>query len=104
MKQTDYLQLNFRKSLFWDVDFKKLDYVKDAGFIVGRVLDSGNLKEWRRVRDFYGLSEIKKMARKHIFSDERNVNFWTMAFNFPKQYLLCTRKPSLKTPKAFLKH
>ena len=94
--------LGLRPSLFWDISLKNLDEQKDADFIIGRVLDIGNLKEWKAVEDLYGLSKIKKAAENHIFSDFRSTNFWSIMLNIPLKNLKCTRKLSLKTPKAFL--
>lgn len=95
-------RLPFRTSLLWDVNKETLDYEKSADFVIGRVLDFGNLQEWRLARDFYGLPQIKKAAQKHIFFDPRGANFWSLALGIPLKNLRCTRKPSLKTPKAFL--
>ena len=95
--------MKIRKSLFWDVDYKKLNYQKDANFIIGRVLDFGNLKEYKEILKFYGLSKIKKVAKRHIFSDIKSANFWSLILKIPFNKLKCTRKSSLKTPKAFLK-
>lgn len=94
---------NLRESLFWDVDFKKLDLQKDAQFIIGRVLDFGNLKEWKAIEKFYGLKKIKEVAQNHIFSDKRSANFWAMVLGISLANLKCTRKLSTKTPNAFLK-
>ena len=91
-----------RPTLFWDVSPGKLGIEENAQFIVGRVLDFGNLKEWKAVKDFYGLSKIRKVAEKHIFFDPRSANFWSIILNIPLKRLRCTRKPSLKTPKTFL--
>lgn len=112
--------LPLRPTLFWEVNPKKLDYQKNAEFIIGRVLDFGNLKEWKVIKDFYGLPKIKKTAQGHIFSDPRNANFWAMIFGIPLPKFLrsksaglrrdlslrlknlrCTKKPSLKIPRAF---
>lgn len=95
-------RLALRTSLLWDTNRETLDYEKNADFVIGRVLDFGNLEEWRSVRDFYGLAQIKKAALKHVFSDLRGTNFWSLALDIPLKHLRCTRKPSLKTPKAFL--
>jgi hypothetical protein len=93
--------LSLRPVLFWETDFKKLDKQENADFIIGRVLDFGNLKEWRAVEKFYGLDKIKKAVKNHIFSDIRSANFWSMILNIPLNNLKCTRNPSLKTPRAF---
>jgi hypothetical protein len=94
--------LPLRSTLFWETNPQNIDTQKHADFIIGRVLDFGNLKEWRAIRDFYGLSKIKEAAEKHIFSDPKSVSFWSIMLNIPSKKLKCTRKPSLKTPKAFL--
>lgn len=95
--------MKLRESLFWDVDYKKLDYKKDANFIIGRVLDFGNLEEYKEILKFYGLSKIKKVAQNHIFSDTKSANFWSLILKIPLNKLKCTRKPLLKVPNAFLR-
>ena len=93
---------SFRPTLFWDVGPEKLDMKKDVQFIIGRVLDFGNLKEWKAINDLYGLPKIRKTAENHIFLNSRSANFWSIILNIPLGRLKCTRRPSLKTPKAFL--
>ncbi|HON05568.1 MAG TPA: hypothetical protein PLB98_04265 [bacterium] len=58
---------NLRRSLLWDVEDKKLDFEKDAQFVIGRVLDFANLREWKIIEKFYGIEKIKKAAQNHIF-------------------------------------
>lgn len=53
---------NFRKSLFWDVDQNALELKENAQFIVGRVLDFGNIKEYLALKKIYGLDRIKNLA------------------------------------------
>ena len=91
-------QLLLRSTLFWDVGPRKLDAEKNAQFIIGRVLDFGNLKEWEVIKNFYGLVKIRKVAQKHIFFDPRSANFWAMIFGIPFKNLRCTKKSSLKIP------
>ncbi len=92
-----------RDTLFWDVNSGKLNPEKDALFIIGRVLDYGNLQEWKVIKNFYGVEKIKNIIPKHIFSDIRSLNFWSIILDIPKEELKCTKNPSLKTPNAFLK-
>ncbi len=94
-------QLALRPTLFWDVNHKKIDKQKDAEFVIGRVLDFGNLREWKVIKDFYGLARIKKTVLRHIFSDPRSANFWAMIFGINLKNLQCKKKFSLKTPRAF---
>lgn len=92
---------NLRKSLFWDVNSEKLDTEKDAQFIIGRVLDHGNLKEWKLIKRIYGEPRIAGIAKNHIFTDPRSANFWALILSISANQLKCTRKPSLQIPKAF---
>ncbi len=93
------MEENFRKTLFWETDLKFLDYKKDADFIISRVLDFGNLKEWKLVKEIYGLKRIKKIAKKHIFFDPKSANFYSLILK-----ISCTKKPFLEIPKMFSKH
>ena len=93
---------HFRKTLFWDVNPKKLDIEKSADFIIGRVLDFGNLKEWRLVEQLYGKEKIVKVAKDHVFTDPRSANFWALILSIPINQMKCTRIPSLKIPNTFL--
>ena|SRR3989338_1878494 len=90
-----------RKSLFWDVNPDKLDVGKSADFIIGRVLDFGNLKEWRTIKQLYGEEKIRKVAKGHVFTDPRSANFWALVLSIPTNQMKCTRIPSLKIPNTF---
>lgn len=91
----------FSNSLFWDVNPEKLDAEKDAQFIIGRVLDFGDLNEWKLLKRLYEEKKIVDAAKQHIFSDPRSANFWASIFSIPINQMRCTRNPSLKTPNAF---
>lgn len=44
----------FPKAIFWDVNLDKLDYKKDADFIIPRVLDWGDYKNaWDKLELLY---------------------------------------------------
>ena len=93
---------HFRKILFWDVNPKKLDIEKSADFIIGRVLDFGNLKEWRMIKQLYGEEKIREATKGHVFTDPRSANFWSLILSIPINQIKCTRIPSLKIPNTFL--
>jgi hypothetical protein len=51
------------KSLFWNVDFEKLEVVRDADFILTRVLERGILTEVHWAVRVYGLKRIRRFFR-----------------------------------------
>ncbi len=48
------------------MNLEDLNPQKDAGFIIGRVLDLGNLKEWRAINDLYALDKITKTIENKV--------------------------------------
>ena len=42
--------IKLNKQLFWDVDYKKLDYKKYANFIIGRALSYGDMDDWKAIK------------------------------------------------------
>ena len=54
--------MEFRQTLFWDTDPKRIDKEKNAEYIIERVLDFGNDKEVSWVYHNYDKSMLKKVV------------------------------------------
>lgn len=89
------------KKLFWDVDFRRLDYQKNANFIIGRVLQWGDLDDFRKIKRVYTLNRIKKVASRLSYTDKKSQNFWRFIFNL-KNRNICTQKLLLRKHSNFL--
>ena len=50
--------------LFWDIDMDLLDVEKNSFQLIQRVLEYGELEDWRKIRDFYGLARIADDCKK----------------------------------------
>lgn len=48
------------KPLLWSYDFAKLDLNNDKKVIITNVINYGNLAQWKWIRDFYGLANLRK--------------------------------------------
>ena len=44
--------------LFWDIDKDLFDVEKNSAQLIKRVLEYGELDDWRTIRDYYGLERI----------------------------------------------
>lgn len=44
--------------VFWDVDMSSVDFNKQAAFFIQRVLEYGNLHDWKIILSYYGLDRI----------------------------------------------
>lgn len=47
------------KNIFWEVDFEKIDYEKNADWVIVRVFERGDVQDIRNCRRFYGEEKIK---------------------------------------------
>lgn len=68
----------FRQSLFWDTDPKKIDTDKNAEYIIERILDFGRDEEVRWLRKHYPPSAIKKVVENPRRLMPRTKSLWTL--------------------------
>lgn len=88
------------KNLFWDVDFEKIDYKKNADFVIERVLLFGDKKDYDILKKHYSYEKIKEAASKINYPDKKNANFWSFIFNLSDDKK-CTKKSSTRKRSAF---
>ncbi|MCK4554219.1 hypothetical protein KAU19_04625 [Candidatus Parcubacteria bacterium] len=93
--------IKVNKQLFWDVKFNKLDYKKDADFIIARVLSLGDIADYRTIKKQYALVKIKNTAKKINFANKKSLYFWSFIFNLPLNSFKCAKKLLIKKPSAF---
>jgi len=70
--------MEFRQTLFWDVDPNKIDPHKNAQYIIERVADFGRDNEVRWVWNFYDKSFLKKIITHSRCLRPRTKALWTL--------------------------
>ncbi|MDK2948888.1 MAG: hypothetical protein PWQ56_53 [Patescibacteria group bacterium] len=70
--------MEFRQSLFWDVDPSKIDVNKDAEYIIERILDFGHDDEVRWMWRFYDKELVKKVVNNSRSLKKETVNLWKL--------------------------
>jgi hypothetical protein len=95
--KTKQLQLiNLSPHLFWDVDFKNIEFNKNKKLIIQRVLNYGLIGDWQIILKTYGISEIAKTAVSMRELDKKSASFVSLLSKIPKEDFLCyTTKPSI---------
>ncbi len=91
------------RALFWDINFKDLDYKKNRDFIIKRVLSFGDEKDYQIVKKIYNFETIKRIAVKLDYPNKKTINFWSLIFDIPINSFLCIKKLSTLKPNAFWK-
>lgn len=70
VKSTD-----FSKYLFWDTDSTTVDLERNSSYVVQRVLEYGELSDWRLLRAYYGLKRIVEIAKQLRSLDPKALSF-----------------------------
>ncbi len=53
---------DFTKHLFWDVDLNGFDFEKHKSHLIHKVLEYGFIKDWKLLKELYGLESIKQVS------------------------------------------
>lgn len=71
-----------KKTLFWDVSLDDIDPEKNKEFIIERVLNKGDLEDFRWITEKYNKSDISNVIKNKGYRlDRKSMNFWCMYFN-----------------------
>ncbi len=70
--------MEFRQTLFWDANPRKLDAKKNAQYIIERILDFGNDREVKWLYNFYDKVLLKKVVTKSRSLRPRTKNLWML--------------------------
>jgi len=54
----------FSKNLFWDADESQIMMDVHAAYIIQRVLEFGQMNDWRLINQYYGLQRITEECKK----------------------------------------
>lgn len=75
--------------IFWDTDFKKLNYTRHANAIIVRVLERGSMKDWSEIKGYYGHEKIKAAAIGARWLDKTTLSFVSGLYNVPQKKFRC---------------
>lgn len=66
---------HFSPNLFWDVDSTVFDLDKYPSHIIQRVLEYGQIEDWRFIKSYYGLDKIVKCCQGLRTLDPKALSF-----------------------------
>lgn len=84
--------------LFWDTDKSVIDWQRQADAVIVRVLERGDLAEFREIRRFYGDDKIKDAALKAKYLSAQTLSFTSFFFNLPKIEFECYKNRHYQLP------
>lgn len=88
---TNQLSTTELKSLFWDTDYKQIDFKKHSKAIIERILMYGSMDAYKWLFRFYEIGEIKQVIISSRQLDARTATMFMNFFNIPKEEIACFR-------------
>lgn len=62
-------------ALLWEYDLETFNYVKSYKIVIERILQMGNLEEWRNMVKFYSMKQILETIEWSAQLDRRDRDF-----------------------------
>ncbi len=90
----------FLKRYFWDVEFKDLKKKEYPRFIIERVLEYGDEKAIKWMKDNYTEKKVKQVLCRSKVLSKKNANYWQFVLNLKKGDILCLTKSFQKKHRA----
>ena len=72
---------NINSALLWEYNLKTFNWKKSYKIVIERVLQLGNLEEWKEMYNFYTLYQIKETIEWSAQLDERDKEFCRLFLN-----------------------
>jgi hypothetical protein len=66
---------NIPSTLLWEYDLETFNYDKSYKIVIERVLERGNLEEWREILSYYGEPKILDTIEWSAQLDKRSKDF-----------------------------
>jgi len=94
----------FLKKYFWDVEFSKLNKTVHSQFIIERILEYGDEKAVRWLRENFSPQKIKNVLTTSKTLSQKSANFWQIIFNLKREKILCLKKSFQKKHREIWQH
>ena len=86
---------DFSQHLFWDVDLNGFELNKYQSFFIQRVLEYGKMKDWKLIKELYGLEAIKEASLNARSLDAVTLSFVATLFKIDKTEFRCYKHRQL---------
>ena len=79
----------FSVNLFWDVDKNSIDLIQNAPYVIQRVLEYGQIGDWKLLLDYYGLEKIVSITKSLRSLEPRALAFVGTVSRTPPEQFRC---------------
>ena len=86
---------DFSQYLFWDVDLNEFDFEKHKSHLIQKVLEYGFMKDWKLLKELYGLETIKEVSLNLRSLDAVTLSYLAAIFKTDKTEFRCYKNRQL---------
>ena len=79
----------FSDYIFWDVDRNDVDLSANSPFVIRRVLEYGQIGDWRLILGYYGMDKIVEVTKNLRSLEPRALSFISTVSNTPIEQFRC---------------
>lgn len=79
----------FSDYIFWDVDRNDVDLSVNSAFVIRRVLEYGQIGDWRLILGYYGMDKIVAVTKELRSLEPRALSFISTVSNTPIEQFRC---------------
>ena len=94
----DYAQhkeAQIRRSLFWEFEFEKINWMEMRDIVVQRVIERGRMDDYYAILNLYGIEGVVDAIKNIPYMNSKDQAFVCSVFNIDKKDLKCfSRKQS----------
>jgi len=101
MKQQETSFPDNIKILLWDTDLKSLSMKDNAQFIIERILEYGDLTEYKWMKNRFSEEQVNMTLRNSKRLSAKTATFYSLIYNVPAEKILCLKKPFTQKQNRF---
>lgn len=90
----------YAKKYFWETETSELKRDDDDAYIIGRILEHGDIAAVRWMFRTFDRRRIRQVLETKKGLSRLTAHFWRLFFNLRENDILCLRKPYHGTPKT----
>jgi hypothetical protein len=84
--------MKLSRELFWGANYDTIDWEKNYQWVICRVLEYGEIEDFRAARKHYGNNKIVEAATQAQSLDYKTIHFIHYIFNVPLDQFKCRNK------------
>ncbi len=93
----NHKEQSIRKSLLWEYDIAKIDWMAMRHVVIQRVVERGRFEDFYAALNLYGQELFIQTIKEIKYFNKKDANFVRVIFGIKKKEMLCyTHRPSIK--------